>query len=116
MSDSLKNCYIAAGTVIKGTVTANEDLRIDGTIIGNINATGRTVVGENGKVEGEVVSKLTEVSGHMVLDKVDTDVLKLNATANFSGDILTRELDVETGAVLNGNITMKGGTTKKIIG
>ena len=111
MADSLKNCYIASGTLIKGTVTSREDLRIDGTVIGNINATGRTIIGTEGKVEGELKSNTTEVSGQLTLEKIQTDSLKLNSTAQFNGNIEVRELMVESGAVINGSISMKGGSS-----
>lgn len=112
MAESLKNCYIASGTLIKGTVTSREDLRIDGTVIGNINAEGRTIVGQLGKVEGELKSTTTEVSGKLTLEKIQTQTLKLNSTAEFTGDIEVNELLVESGAVINGSISMKGNVPK----
>ena len=36
---------ISTGTTLKGDISSNSDLRIDGTIIGNINSTAKIVIG-----------------------------------------------------------------------
>ena len=43
---------ISAGTTLKGDITSNSDLRIDGTLIGNINSSAKVIIGANGVVEG----------------------------------------------------------------
>ena len=42
---------------MKGDITSNGDLRIDGILIGNINCTAKVIIGANGVVEGEVICK-----------------------------------------------------------
>ena len=46
---------IGTGTNIKGDVVANGDIRIDGTVIGTVNAKGKLVLGPSGLIEGEVM-------------------------------------------------------------
>ncbi|MBK5270473.1 MAG: polymer-forming cytoskeletal protein, partial [Bacteroidia bacterium] len=45
---------ISTGTTLKGDVSSNGDIRIDGTVIGNINSTAKIVIGANGIVEGDI--------------------------------------------------------------
>ena len=47
---------IAAGTTLKGDITSNGDIRIDGTLQGNIYCTAKVVIGANGVVEGDIWS------------------------------------------------------------
>ena len=54
---------ISEGTLIKGDISAGSDIRIDGELVGNINANGRIVIGPKGKVEGEVHCNNVEISG-----------------------------------------------------
>ncbi|MBC7903774.1 MAG: polymer-forming cytoskeletal protein, partial [Gemmatimonadaceae bacterium] len=45
---------ISAGTTLKGDITSNSDLRIDGTLVGNIISTAKVIIGANGVVEGDI--------------------------------------------------------------
>ena len=39
---------IGAGTTLKGDIKSNNDLRIDGTVIGNINSNAKIIIGTSG--------------------------------------------------------------------
>ncbi len=43
---------ISAGTTLKGDIQSSSDLRIDGTIIGNIRSNSKIIIGSTGVVEG----------------------------------------------------------------
>ena len=45
---------INAGTVLKGDIDSKNDIRIDGTIIGNIVCQAKIVIGVNGEVQGDI--------------------------------------------------------------
>jgi len=42
---------ISAGTTLKGDISSNGDLRIDGTIIGNVSSAAKIVIGSSGVVD-----------------------------------------------------------------
>ena len=46
---------IASGTVFKGELTSNNDIRIDGTFDGHLESKGRLVVGEAAVVNGDII-------------------------------------------------------------
>jgi len=54
---------LGIGTEITGDITSNGDIRIDGILIGNIITKGKVVIGETGKVKGEITCKNSDVSG-----------------------------------------------------
>ena len=56
---------ISNGTEITGDVRSQGDIRIDGVLIGNLSTTGKVVIGNTGKVKGEVICKNSEVSGEI---------------------------------------------------
>jgi len=101
------NCHIASGTTVKGKIHSNGDLRVDGLVVGDVKTSGRLIIGENGKVDGVLDTDYTEVSGILELKKISSKVLKLNATANFQGDVEVDSLIIEAGAIINGSILMK---------
>ena len=56
---------ISAGTTMKGDLSSNADLRIDGTLIGNINSTAKVIIGANGVVEGDITGQQADILGRV---------------------------------------------------
>lgn len=100
---------ISEGTMIKGDISAAGDIRIDGTLNGNIEAKGRLVIGPKGKVEGEVNCNNIEVSGYIKGKITVPELLNMKASAQIEGDIIAGKLSVEPGSLFTGTCTMGGG-------
>ncbi len=97
---------ISNGTDITGDIKSTGDIRIDGTLAGNLNTKGKVVIGQTGKVSGEVLCKNSEVSG-IVEGKISvSQLLILKASSKILGDIVTSKLSIEPGAVFTGNCKM----------
>jgi cytoskeletal protein CcmA (bactofilin family) len=97
---------ISNGTDITGDIKSNGDIRIDGSLIGNLNTKGKVVIGLTGKVKGEVLCKNSEVSG-IIEGKISvSQLLSLKATSKILGDIVTSKLSIEPGARFSGNCKM----------
>lgn len=103
---------IGFGTEIHGDITCNGDLRIDGTLIGNIAAKGKIVVGETGKIKGELQSKNADVSGIVEGKLTIGELLSLKATSRISGDMVTSRLAIEPGSRFTGYCDMSQGASK----
>jgi cytoskeletal protein CcmA (bactofilin family) len=107
---------ISNGTDITGDVKSSGDIRIDGSLTGNLNTKGKVVIGPTGKVKGEVICKNSEVSG-IIEGKITVgQLLNLKASSKINGDITTSKLSIEPGAVFSGNCKMSdtdnnGGAT-----
>ncbi|KAB2810120.1 bactofilin family protein [Phaeocystidibacter luteus] len=104
---------ILIGTEIEGDVKSNGDIRIDGVVKGNIQVTGKLVIGEKGKVEGEVVCSNATVSGLLKGKAEVKELLTMTATAVVQGDVVTGKLSVEPGAELSGTCNM-GAVVRKM--
>jgi cytoskeletal protein CcmA (bactofilin family) len=105
---------IMEGTSIEGEVRSDSNIRVDGRIKGTVNAKGRVIVGQSGVIEGEVICHSADVEG-TVIGKVNCqDLLSLKATAKLQGDINTKKLAIEPGAVFTGNCSMAGGVVKEM--
>lgn len=97
---------LTAGSKIIGTVIADSDIRIDGTIEGDVKCTGKVVIGEKGLLKGTVVCQNAEIQGRLD-GKVEVhQTLALRATANLHGEVNTQVLIVEPNAVFNGTCSM----------
>lgn len=100
---------LSQGTEITGDIKSTGDIRIDGTLNGNLVTKGKVVIGSTGRVKGEVECKNSEVSG--VIDgKISvTQLLNLKASSKINGTIVTGKLSIEPGAMFTGNCSMKDG-------
>lgn len=100
---------IGNGTVIKGDIIANGDIRIDGTLHGSLNTKGKLVIGASGIVEGDIVCQNAEVQGQIKAQIKVNELLALKSTAKLTGDIITNKLAIEPGAVFSGTCNMDAG-------
>ncbi len=104
-SSALHNALTAETTII-GKVLSQKDIRIDGTLEGELECKGKVIVGETGKVIGDVSATNAEVVGRITGNVMVTDMLVLKSTSILEGDVQVRRLAIEPGAVLNGKCTM----------
>lgn len=102
---------ICEGTQIVGDINTNGEIRIDGSLEGNLNAKGKVVVGTTGTVKGQIICKNCDVQGK-IEGKMDVaQLLSLKSSSSFTGDVLTHQLGIEPGAQFNGNCKMNGQQT-----
>ena len=97
---------LTAGSKIVGNITADSDFRIDGLIEGEINCTGKIVIGEAGRVKGTIVCENAEILGLMDGKITCRQQLSLRASGKIQGDVQTKTLIVEPGALFNGTCSM----------
>ncbi len=105
---------IGLGTKIIGDIISAGDVRIDGTLRGNLKIDGRLVIGPNGKVEGDVMCANADISGEIKGTLNVAEMLALKATAKILGDMAIGKLSIEPGAVFTGSCNM-GAIVKNII-
>ncbi len=101
---------IGAGTSITGDINTNGDIRIDGTLKGNLVTKGKVVIGQTGVIIGEVNCKNSDVSGKLEGKISVGELLSLKSTSKILGDIITNKLAIEPNAVFTGTCNMGGNT------
>ena len=97
---------LTAKSKIVGNITADSDFRIDGTIEGEMNCTGKVVIGEGGRVKGSINCQNAEIMGLLEGKVTCTQQLSLRANGKIDGDVITKTLIVEPGAQFNGTCSM----------
>ena len=97
---------IGNGTTIVGNIVSQGDMRIDGTLEGNLTTQSKIVIGTTGRIVGEVKCKDCEVAGN-VRGKIKVEnLLMLMATATVEGEIKTSKLAIEPNAIFTGTCNM----------
>jgi cytoskeletal protein CcmA (bactofilin family) len=106
---------IAAGTEITGNIVCDGDIRIDGSLKGNVNSASKVILGPDGKINGDIEAKQADIMGRVSGKIVVSDLLNLKGKAEVDGDIYTGQLQVEPSASFNGSCHMGAGaaTTTK---
>lgn len=99
---------INEGTKIKGDVTANGDIRIDGELLGNISAKGKLVIGPKGRIEGQINCNNIEISGYVKGKVSGSELINMKSTSQIVGDIIAGKLSIEPGAMFSGSCIMNG--------
>jgi cytoskeletal protein CcmA (bactofilin family) len=106
-ADGLMNTIIGKETVITGTLDVKGDLRVEGTVKGKIISSGCVTVGSTGLVEAEIESESAIVAGAMKGNVTTTEKIELQAKCEMDGDLRTKSLVIEEGAVFCGACSMK---------
>ena len=103
------NTIIGKDTVFTGTLEVKGAVRVDGQVKGKIICSDVVTVGTGGYVEADVESQTAVVAGKVVGNLVATEKIELQAKSDIEGDIKTKSLVVEQGAVFCGSCHMKEG-------
>lgn len=97
---------LVEGTSLEGTITTQNDLRVDGHVNGTINCDGKLIIGASGHIEGEVTSRTAVVEGTFSGTMLIHEMLDVRETGNINGEVKTGKLTVQDGGILRGNCEM----------
>jgi cytoskeletal protein CcmA (bactofilin family) len=109
---------IGAGTTITGDITFSGGLRVDGEIKGNVRAAGdgptTLVISEHAKIEGEIAVSHVVINGTVNGPVVSSEFLELQDKARVNGDVQYSSIEIQLGAVVQGNLVHTGTTAKSV--
>jgi cytoskeletal protein CcmA (bactofilin family) len=102
---------LVQGTFVEGKVKATHDIRIDGTIKGDLHCDAKVIIGPTGVVEGTVRCKNAVVEGKFEGILIVGELLNIRETANVTGEVSYGKLVVQSGAVISGSYKVTGENT-----
>ena len=105
-SSSNSATLISPGTIFKGDVKSENDLRIDGPIHGNVKSSSKIIVGPGGYVEGNIEGANADVVGKVKGNIHVKELLQLKEQGNIEGNIFAAKLQIDPSAVFNGKCQM----------
>jgi cytoskeletal protein CcmA (bactofilin family) len=107
---------LVQGTNIEGTVHADKDMRIDGTMKGTLICKGKVIIGPTGTIIGDVQCENAVIEGRFDGILTVGEVLHIKETARIEGDISTQKLIVQPGSIFNVKCKMgnQNGVPKKV--
>ena len=102
------------GTVFEGKITVPHSIRIDGSFKGNIETSEVLTVGNTGFVEADIIAKSAIIGGKVTGNLSVEDRVELEANSSLHGDLKTKDLIINEGAVFHGNCSMEKYKIDKI--
>ncbi len=97
---------IGHSVTIKGDISGKSDVRVAGIINGSISIEGELIVERQGTVEAEIRTTTAVIAG-TVKGNIDvSEKLVLESTSQFAGNIKTKQLIIQEGAIFQGNCQM----------
>jgi cytoskeletal protein CcmA (bactofilin family) len=106
---------ISEGTILQGDVNSENDLRIDGTIQGNVLSSAKVVIGPTGCVEGNIHGKQADVTGKVIGNIAVQELLQLRGQCNVRGNINAATLQIDPTAIFNGQCQMGGVQAANVV-
>jgi cytoskeletal protein CcmA (bactofilin family) len=100
-------CTIIGSDVsFEGILCSQEAIRIDGSFKGRIECESILLIGETGKVEGDLVAQSLLIAGELIGNATLKSRLEIRKNGKLFGDICTEDLVMEPGVVFEGKCRM----------
>ena len=100
--------------VIKGELSAKEDLTIEGQVEGKIEMEQNMLtVGVNGRIKAQVLAKAVVVMGTVNGNITATEKINIHETASVEGDLAAPRIGIAEGVSFRGQIDMQRSDTPK---
>jgi len=104
VTSALNVARIGPNLTIKGSVSGEEDLQIDGKVDGPVTIRGRLTVGASGQLTSGVTARELSVSGKVSGNVDARDRVEIKRDGSVIGDIQTARISIEDGAIFKGRI------------
>jgi cytoskeletal protein CcmA (bactofilin family) len=109
---------IGAGTRVCGDIHFRGGLRVDGEVIGNVQADGdeasTLVLSEHARIEGAVTVTHAMINGAINGPIASSEFLELQPQARIAGDVVYNRLEVHLGAIVKGQLEHQGAVPRAV--
>jgi len=99
-------CVIGPKTTVKGEITGDEDIVVDGVVEGQIRISRDLRVGNGGVVKATVEAQSVVVSGELLGDCHALQRVEIQASGRLTGNIRAPRVVIAEGATFKGNSDM----------
>ena len=98
---------LGSGIIWNGSLSGSGGIRIEGAFEGNINLRGLLVIGETGRVTGQLLRANVVIVAGQVKSDITAEKVEIRSTGRVWGNVITAAFSTEEGAFLRGQITME---------
>jgi cytoskeletal protein CcmA (bactofilin family) len=106
---------VGPGTSFVGTLKSDGNIRIDGSVEGDIEILGNLIVGESGRVIATIKAQNVHISGAVKGEVTAVEQLEISPTGKVWGDITTAALHIEPGGLFRGQSAMTSNVDEPLL-
>ncbi len=106
---------IGSSVVVNGPITTKKDIKVEGTVHGDIISKGSVFIGSYSVIEGNVTGRHVTVCGRVNGDVFAKGRVIITDKASVNGNLSMDNLVMDEGAVFNGISTMRGTKISDIV-
>ena len=112
-TDGQSVAMIGPSIVIKGDLSGQEDLLVQGRVEGQITLRQNSVtVGQNGRVKADIHGKTIRVDGEVQGNLYGTHEIVIRASGRVHGNLVSPRVTLENGSKFRGSIDMEAASSK----
>jgi len=100
-------CVIGPQTAVRGSLSGQEDLVIEGRVEGSVSLSGHLIVAESGEVEADLEIESIAVLGQVRGDIVASRSITIERGAQVSGNVRAPRVMINDGAHFDGAVEME---------
>jgi cytoskeletal protein CcmA (bactofilin family) len=110
-----KAVNIGPSVHIKGTLSGQEDLTVDGKVEGKITLKDHVLtIGANGQIEASLQAKAVIVHGKVIGDITADNRVEIAPSGTVHGDVRAPRVAIADGAMFRGSVDMDSGASAKV--
>ena len=113
VSNKSLETIIGPSVRVEGDFRGEGDLIIEGTLVGNLQTKNNLKIGENAVIEAGIKANNAFISGKVKGNITIKGKLEITSTAIILGDIKTQLISIESGAIIQGSVSMPTGEASK---
>jgi len=108
----IEQATIGRTVLIKGEISGNESLYIDGRVEGTVKD-HRVTVGRNGVVAANITAREVVIMGKVAGNVECSDRIDIRSEGSLTGDVISQRISVEDGAMLRGSVQLTPADQKR---
>jgi len=113
-ASSGRSALIGPGIRVKGDISGDENLVIEGEVVGKILLENNQVeIGQTGRVNADISAKVIKIAGEVRGDITGTEKVIISRSGNVHGNIVAPRMTLEDGAIFKGSIDMDPSDSSK---
>lgn len=109
------NSVLGTDVYLKGEITYQGVLRIDGRIDGKISGEGKIIIGDNAFINADIISNIVIIGGTVIGNIIASEKLEVLSKGKVEGKVITKSLIIAEGAILKGECTINSENITKNI-
>ena len=99
-------CVLGQQITVRGTLTGEEDLVVEGRVEGSVSLAGHLIVAEGGVLEADLDVRSIEVHGEVRGDIVASQSITIDKGAHVAGNVRAPRVIIHDGAQFQGAVEM----------